>query len=294
MNNKVINFLRIFIATVIFFVLMFVLYKEFAGKKSNKNSNDSVTVVNETAESESMNSDSSSGSTMEEKDSEETIYKSNHFNNSWYNPNIYRALCTSVTDDYFDRICFFGDSRTKGLLEYSGLSVYHGFYKVGTTAAAACIEREYTDDYYYYGNILDMIERVDYDIYYIAYGTNDLGLGNSEQFINNMKVIVDHIKEYHPDAIIYIENILPMSYNFSINHPTFSNENAQEYNGALLQMCMDYDDLIYLDVASCMKKYDNSALDEYMADGLHYNNEGYKIIVDFIKSTVVEKREHAK
>lgn len=290
MSKKVINILRIIIAIIFLILLFVVFYKAFAGKILNNKDEDTQN-QNAALNDESTELDESEYFELKEveKKNNEKTYKEINFADSWYDENIYRPLCKTLDDDYFDKICFFGDSRTKGLLEYSGIPTYHGFYKVGTTAAAACVEREYTIDNYYYKNILEIIENVDYDIYYIAYGTNDLGLGSSEKFIEDMKVIINHIKEYHPYAIIYVENILPMSESFSLNHPTFSNEHALEYNNALLDMCKEYRDVIYLDTASCVKKYDNSAMDEYIADGLHYNAEGYKLIIDFIKKTAVEK-----
>ena len=293
MRKNIINILRIIIAVAIFFVLMFVLYKEFAGKDNKqKNISENAGVVNNANLALEDESEKQIDGDQEEDNSEELLYKEENFNRSWYNMDIYKAKCTELSDDYFDKICFLGDSRTKGLLEYSSLPAYHGFYKVGTTAYAACVEREYTADNYYYGNVLEMIERVDFDIYYVAYGTNDLALENPEQFIENMKVIIDHIKEYHPDAIIYVENILPMSKAFAEAHPKFTNGRAKGYNTALLKMCKEYGDLIYLDVAPCLTGLDGNAIGSYTVDGLHFNSEGYQRVIDFIKKTTVEKKDN--
>ncbi len=221
---------------------------------------------------------------------QEVAYKHAHFNNSWYNFSKYKAKCDKVDDSYFENVCFLGDSRTQGLLQFSGLPKWNGFFKVGTTAAAACYEREYTFGDGYYRNILETIEYADYDIFYVGYGTNDLGLGDADKFIQDLEVIIDKIKECHPGAIIYVENILPMGEAFSINHPTFSNENARIYNAKIYEMCNVYGDLIYLDIASTMRDDNGNARSAYISDGLHYNAEGYKVILNFIKGAVVEKK----
>lgn len=281
--------MRIIITILVFTILMVICFVKFNGTSLNDpNKTVHNELLNETAENEPKEKESKKDKAIIEK-TKELAYKHSHFNNSWYDMNTYKALGEKVSEDYLDKICFLGDSRTKGLLEFTNLPFYHGFYKIGTTAAAACSQQDYTIDNYYYHNILEIIEKVDYDIYYVGYGTNDLGLGNSDQFISDLRKIIDHIKEYHPDSIIYVENILPMGAQFSISHPLFSNENAEIYNKAIYDMCVSYGDVIYLDIADCMKKEDGSAKDEYIVDGLHYNAEGYKMIINFIRDTVVEK-----
>ena len=222
---------------------------------------------------------------------EEVIYMNSHMGDSWYNTDIYRALCKDVTDEYFEDVCFIGDSRTKGLLEYSVLPRWHGFYKVGSTAAAACVERAYTLDGSSYTNILNIIDSVDYDIFYVGYGTNELGYGDADKFIEELKVVLDEIREYHPDAIIYVENIRPMGYSYSENNPGFSNYRACKYNDALKRLCQEDGELIYLDIASCMKDPETgAAISDYIGDGLHYTPEGCKKIMEFIRGAVVEKK----
>ncbi|MCR5148862.1 MAG: hypothetical protein K6C35_07840 [Eubacterium sp.] len=223
-------------------------------------------------------------------DVEEITYMTKHMNDTWYNMDLYRAVCKDVPDEYFENVCFIGDSRTMGLMEYSILPKWHGFYKVGSTANAACLESAYTLDGDYYTNILNIIASIDYDAYYVGYGTNELGYGDSDKFIEELKIVIDCIKDYHPKAIIYVENILPMSKSYSDNNPSFSNSRANEYNQKLLRMCQEYGDVIYLDIASCMRDSDGAAVYDYISDGLHYTPEGYRKIMEFIRGAVVEKR----
>ena len=222
---------------------------------------------------------------------DEIIYANLHMGDSWYNGDIYKAVCKDVDDSYFEDVCFIGDSRTKGLLEYSILPKWHGYYKVGSTAAAACVEREYTIDGEYYTNILNIIESVDYDVFYVGYGTNELGYGDAAKFIEELKVVIDKIKECHPNAIIYVENVLPMGSYYSEHNSSFSNSRALTYNEALKRMCQEYGDLIYLDIASCMRDPETgAAINEYIGDGLHYTPDGCKEIMKFIRGAVVEKK----
>lgn len=284
---------------VLLIVLLFIMlgHIEDAGdeKKSEEDNTSDTQVISsmvDTAtEEESTASSRENTYIPNDESADEIIYANSHMGETWYNMDKYSALCKDVDDTYFEDVCFIGDSRTKGLLEYSVLPRWHGFYKIGSTAAAACMEREYTLDGSSYTNILNIIEWVDYDIYYVGYGTNELGYGDADKFIEELKVVIDKIRECHPDAIIYVENVLPMGQSFSDNNPGFSNYRAWKYNEALRKMCQEYGDLIYLDIASCMKDPETgAAINEYIGDGLHYTPDGCKKIMEFIRGAVVEKK----
>ena len=290
-----------FLVVIVLLVLLIILLSniDLSGKKKD---DDKETVNTEVISSrvENLTGDSSKTDTETSRENtyipddasaEEIRYANIHMGDTWYSWDLYRPICKDVDDEYFEEVCFIGDSRTKGLLEYSQLPRWRGFYKVGSTAAAACVENEYTLDGAYYTNILDVIDRVDYDIYYVGYGTNELGYGNADKFIEELKVVIDEIKEYHPDAIIYVENILPMSQSYSDNNYSFSNSRALKYNDALKRMCQEYGDVIYLDIASCMRDPETgAALSDYIGDGLHYTPEGCREILKFIRGAVVEKK----
>lgn len=209
----------------------------------------------------------------------------------WMDQELYYKIYGIVDDSYFENACFLGDSRTKGLLEYSDLPKWHGFYQIGYTAKNACENRVFSlkNDPGSY-NMLQIVEKTDYAVYYVGFGTNELFYNDSEQFISEYKVLIDKIRECHPDAVIYIENILPMSKRFSDSNPSFSNVRAEEYNEALLAMCKEYGDLVYLDIASCMMGEDGAAKSGATGDGLHYNPPEYQEIMDYIKRNVVLKK----
>ena len=287
----------LFLVVIILIVLLIKLLSGIdltGGKKEeNRTPADTGSISSRVDNATGHSSESDTESTYIPDDAyvDEIRYANLHMGDSWYSGDIYKPVCADVPDEYFEEVCFIGDSRTKGLLEYSELPRWRGFYKVGSTAAAACVENEYTLDGANYTNILDIIERVDYDIYYVGYGTNELGYGNSDKFIEELRVVIDRIKEYHPDAIIYVENVLPMGESYSANNPSFSNSRAEIYNEALKRMCQEYGDLIYLDIASSMRDPDTGAAkSDYIGDGLHYTVEGCREILKFIRGAVVEKR----
>ncbi len=214
----------------------------------------------------------------------------NLYNNNWFNNELY-SIAPTAEDTYFETVCFLGDSRTKGLLEYSDLPDWNGYYEVGYTAKQACTNRIFTvDGYSGLYNMLEVVELIDYEIYYLGFGTNELPYNDSEKFIEEYKVLIDKIKSSHPDAVIYIESILPMGNNFSENNPSFSNERAEEYNEALLNMCKEYGDLIYIDIAECMKDESGAAIRGSTGDGLHYDPYYYQIIMEYIRNSVVDRK----
>lgn len=265
-------------------------YKEPEEQEQQVSSESILDMVDSYIESNQENTQENTQVSTEEPASEEDAYSDTE-GNFWADPDIFYKVYGYVDDSYFEQVCFLGDSRTKGLLEYSDLPEWQGFYKIGYTAENACSNKVFTisNDTGTY-NMLQVIEKVDYDIYYLGFGTNELFYNDSSQFISEYKVLIDKIRECHPNAVIYIENILPMSEKYSNSNASFSNDRAAEYNLALLAMCKDYGDLVYLDIASCMMDENGAAKQGATGDGIHYNPDEYQIIMDYIKRNVVVRK----
>lgn len=210
---------------------------------------------------------------------------------TWFDTSRYR-LSGRADDSYFEQACFLGDSRTQGLVLYTTSVKLHGYYKIGYTAQQACDSRAFSlGDGSPAMTMLELIPQLSYSSYYIAFGTNDLGMNNADSFITQIKRLVDCIQQYHPDAIIYLANILPISAGFESSNPSFTNERALVYNMALKNLCIQYQNLVYLDQASCMlDSATGKALEGSTADGLHYTASSEAVILDYIRNHVVVKK----
>lgn len=116
---------------------------------------------------------------------------------------------------------------------------------------------------------------------FLLIGTNDLDSLDEDIVditFDNIKEIIEEIKENRSEASIYVESVYPVNSNIennTVNNRT--NKKIQELNEKLSNYCNDetceyinlYDDL--LDEDGALKK-------EYTEDGLHLNSLGYVVI----------------
>ena len=115
-----------------------------------------------------------------------------------------------VGDEYFDDAVFVGDSRTEGLRMYSGLTNARFFSGVGLS-----VDRVFTDQIVnlngQYLTVADALRAADYGKVYIMLGMNELGWVYESVYADYYAQIIDIIRETHPDAVIYVQSILPVS-----------------------------------------------------------------------------------
>lgn len=95
--------------------------------------------------------------------------------------------------------------------------------------------------------------------------------------------IVKQIKEKLPNCEIYVESIYPMNN----DHQKFiSTEKIKETNNEIEKICNKYD-VKYIDIFSKLIDNETNQLNKkYSDDGLHMNEEGYKIITEIVKKSI--------
>lgn len=205
----------------------------------------------------------------------------------WYNDELF--IPGSVTDDaYFDTALLIGDSRTEGLSMYTGLSNLDAFCSKGLTIEKVMTDAVVPGDGYYI-TVLDALELKTYDNIYISFGINELGWAYEYLFIESFQTFIDAVRELQPDAVIYVENILPVSKELSDTDDVFTNDRVNAFNDMLKDMCMDYGDIIYLDVASSVEE-DGVLPAGASEDGIHCNVDYCSKWLDYIRNNVYVKR----
>lgn len=103
---------------------------------------------------------------------------------------------------------------------------------------------------------------------YLAFGINECGwpLPN---FINAYTGVVRHVMENNPQAIIYVQAILPTTAKQE-SSPYFNNANLRKFNQAIAQMTADLG-VYYLDPTSALAGADGRLPAEASPDGIHFN-----------------------
>lgn len=197
----------------------------------------------------------------------------------------------SVDASYFEDALFIGDSRTVALRAFGTFSNSYFFAKTGISVNALFEYPAYDE---VTGSSLRHIlsERI-YPKIYIMIGVNDLSFGNLSTFTDSYFAAINTIREYQPNAIIYIQSIIGItpskerSAAGSFNNQTVINRNA------LLNTYCDGEKLIYLDLFSVFKDENGYLKSEYSADGLHIKPEYIYLWEDYLKSHALKENDEA-
>ena len=176
---------------------------------------------------------------------------------------------------------FLGDSIT----EYYDLDKYFPDIPVVNSG----ISGDTTDDI-----LSDMKGRVyDYNPskVFILIGTNDLLEDKTnEEIFNNIKKIVDGIKENRSEAEIYIESIYPV--NRSMDKRLYMVGNRQnkdiiEINKMIKDYCTE-ENLTYINTYDELLDEDGNLKKNYSKDGLHLSSEGYEVVTKTLEKYLNE------
>ena len=191
-----------------------------------------------------------------------------------------------VASSYFDDALFIGDSITDGIKIYDIMSnatilSYTGI-NLDNIATRAVIKTEGSDEKL---SILDASKNLNPTKIYVMMGVNSMFM-DKESFVSKYAELVVQLKELHPDSIIYVQSILPVTAQYEINRPEFANAKIDDYNQGLLAMC-ESQDVYYLNVAEVFKdEKGNLPTEASPKDGLHFGASWYSVWFDYL-------REHA-
>lgn len=211
--------------------------------------------------------------------------------NNWYNEDMYELASTEPVDlNYFTDSVFIGDSRSEGLILYSGLPNLNGFcYKGLSVDKLKSDQNIYINGYTGKYSCYQAVSMVPYDNYYCMFGVNELGWVSIDAFIEDFNEMLDHIRSVNPDAIIYVESILPVSKSESESSDIYRQERINEFNAKILEMCQARGDVIYLDIASVVMDEEGYLPEEAASDGIHCNADYCKRIIQYIRYNVYQK-----
>ena len=186
-----------------------------------------------------------------------------------------------VDDSYFDDAVFIGNSRTEGFMLYAGLT--NATY---LTAVGLMVDTIFTQPYAKVGEekmtIIDALKTMDFSKVYIMLGLNELGWVYSSVYQEYYGRIIDTIREINPDAVIYIQSILPVSAEKSEKDEVYNNPRIQEFNGLLRQLAEEKE-VYYLDVAEAVADETGCLPEGASFDGVHLMPEYCKKWRDYLK-----------
>lgn len=198
---------------------------------------------------------------------------------------------------FFNDAVFVGDSVTLGLKNYVTSERNAGRSCLGKAQFLCSGSMSYTNSRgsvgaqntihpVYQGkemSIEDAVKACGAKKVFIMLGMNDFYGYPQGTGIKNAKDTIEKIQKVNPNIRIYIESVTPITKDKE--HDGFNNDAIDAFNLQLKVLCNEYD-LVYVDVASCLKNSDNCLKDEYCGDptgmGIHMSYPGCKAWIDFL------------
>lgn len=195
---------------------------------------------------------------------------------------------------YFNDAVFLGDSRTLGISDYAGLDETDFYCDSGMTIFKLLEEDGVT--YQKTGskeNVASVLQQKKYGKIYIMLGMNELGYGNTEMYLEQYRKVVDQIREWQPNAIIYIMANLHVSKEKNNMETEFNNININDKNAASALLANGID-IFYLDANPLFTDSEGFLNAELSFDGVHLYAQHYDKWREFLLEHAVEPKDAAQ
>lgn len=176
-------------------------------------------------------------------------------------------ISNPVDAAYFDDAVFIGDSRTEGLFLNTGLSNATFLAHMGLMVDTVFTRPLFNVD----GekvSVIDALKAADFSKVYIMLGINETGWAYSSVFVQKYGELIDAIREINPEAILYIQAIMPVSQTVSDSPSYIKNAKISTYN-QLLQGLAEEKRVYYLDTAGAVAGEDGALPEDAAPDGIH-------------------------
>lgn len=182
-----------------------------------------------------------------------------------------------------DKVAFIGDSRTQGLIMYTGLTKINDYSYIGLMVDSA-IKKEFvkTSD----GKKVTLLEDMknkDIDTVYIMLGVNELGWAYPEVFKLKYKELIEKIREIKPNINIYVQSIIPVTKEIDSTNKYINNNRIKKYNDLIKELANELD-VKYLDVASALVNDEGYLPSQASTDGIHVDRDYCLKWLEYLKN----------
>ncbi len=185
-------------------------------------------------------------------------------------------------DHWFDDAVFVGNSRTQGLLLYTGISA-KSYADVGLTVETVFTSEGFADpdDPENKVTAAEALKKGDYKKVYLMFGINELGWQNQDAFLHKYASLIDTIQQSHPDVQIYVQSILPVCESKITGRSYLTNARISSFNTRLQEMTRDKK-VFYLDAASAVADESGALPADASTDGVHMQKAGCLVWEEYL------------
>lgn len=190
---------------------------------------------------------------------------------------------TYADASYLDDALFIGDSRTVGLQQYSDIVNADFFCTVGMNVFKIYSETTTVDGIS--TDLKTLIGNKKYGKVYIMLGINELGYNRQTAF-NKYKELVDTIRSYLPEAIIFIQANIHVGAERSEKDQIINNAGINEFNSMLMSL-ENKVNIFYIDINPLYDDVNGNLSSIYSSDGIHLYAQYFSFWKDFILSKAI-------
>lgn len=194
-------------------------------------------------------------------------------------------------DSYFNDAIFLGDSRTLGISDYAGFEGADFFCDNGMTIYKLLEDSGVT--WQRTGEKVDLkkvLQENSYGKIYIMLGMNELGYGDTMMYLKQYLNVIRQLREWQPDAIIYVMANLHVSREKNDMESEFNNININDKNVASARLA-DGRNVFYLDCNPIFTDEEGYLQAELTFDGVHLYAQHYDKWREFLMEHGVERND---
>ncbi len=191
-----------------------------------------------------------------------------------------------VMGSYFNDAVFFGDSVTDGISLYDVMSNAKVISYTGinpATALTRAVIKTQGDEKI---TMLEALKAQDPAKIYIMMGINSIAM-DRDSFMTSYGKMLDAIISQHPDAIIYVQPITPITAAFeqsSKNTYDITNAKINDFNEGILQLAAERQ-VYYVNIYEALADESGALPDEASPkDGIHFGKKYYEMWFEYLKT----------
>ena len=195
-----------------------------------------------------------------------------------------------VNNSYFQNAAFVGDSRTDGFLIYSGIGTGKNLTSNGLSIFKLEEKKALTIDGEKY-TLLEALALEQYSQVYLSLGVNELGYYDDNGFYNSYCEAIDQIRALQPQAVIYIQGLIPVNEaqveEHNGNKYNLTNDHLRVYND-LMRQAAEEKQAVFLDLYTEFVDENGELPAEGSHDGVHLSAEYCRRWLEYLKAHTVE------
>ncbi|MGM9681748.1 MAG: SGNH/GDSL hydrolase family protein [Eubacteriales bacterium] len=205
--------------------------------------------------------------------------------------------------EYLDRISFFGDSTTYGMLRYivrnDGTLGKHNYTlredQILTPACGtfylknlgSCTIRYKGQDY----PLSEGLKEANPEILVLTAGINGMRTWEEEDFKRYYSRLIEIAVSALPDSRIILQSVYPTSERPGTVSAEYTNGRIDRVNGWIMELSEQYG-LPFLNTASALKDASGRLPEcRQNGDGIHLNTEGFNVVLDYICNHMLPERK---